>query len=239
MTTVLALETSSWQSNGFGHFFYSDGGSPELMRLNEDGSLAVAEINARTVAGLRIEDDGGNLGLHVQDGGFVAIGSGTAVGQLHIFGSGAVTNFVESSGGRANYFIVSPNTSNFARIAFLQGGLAATARFEIGMAEDATGNLYVADQNLATKYMTVMPSGRVGINEVSPTAQLHVEQSSTTAAIPALWLRQADVSEEFIRFETTVAAGNPINTTALGTYYGRARVHVNGVGEKWIALYNT
>jgi len=72
----------------------------------------------------------------------------------------------------------------------------------------------------------------------SPSGKLDARQSSTTAAIPTLYLQQADLSEEFIRFNTTVGAGNPINTTALGAYYGRVRVYVQGVGAKWLALYN-
>lgn len=82
-------------------------------------------------------------------------------------------------------------------------------------------------------------NGNVGVGLIStPGGRLHVEQASLTGAIPTLWLRQADLSEEFIRFQATVAAGNPINTTALGSYYGRVRVFVDGVGPKWMPLYN-
>lgn len=50
--------------------------------------------------------------------------------------------------------------------------------------------------------------GRVGIGTgvTLPTGQLHVDQASTTGAIPVLLLDQADVSEEFIRFIGTAAA---------------------------------
>lgn len=79
--------------------------------------------------------------------------------------------------------------------------------------------------------------GAVKINTTTKSGILSVEQPSTTAATPTLYLRQADLSEEFIRFDTTVGSGNPINTTALGAYYGRVRVYVEGVGAKWLALY--
>ena len=62
-------------------------------------------------------------------------------------------------------------------------------------------------------------------------------QSSTTAAVPTIMLKQADLSEEFIEFNGTVATGNPIDTAALGSYYGKVRVSVNGT-FKWLALYN-
>ena len=82
-------------------------------------------------------------------------------------------------------------------------------------------------------------AGKVGIGTTSPSAKLHIDQSSTTAAIPVLTLDQADLSEEFIRFVSTVGAGNPIDTAAIGTYYGKVRVYVEGVGAKFIALYNS
>lgn len=82
--------------------------------------------------------------------------------------------------------------------------------------------------------------GKMGVGGLTaPAAQLHVDQASTTAAVPVLLLDQADLSEEFIEFTATVGAGNPIDTAAIGTYYGKIRVNVTGVGYKYIALYNT
>lgn len=81
-------------------------------------------------------------------------------------------------------------------------------------------------------------SGQVGINRTVTSAQLHVDQSSTTAAFPTMILDQADLSEEFINFIATIGAGNPIDTAAVGTYYGKVRVAVNNI-FKYIALYNT
>lgn len=79
---------------------------------------------------------------------------------------------------------------------------------------------------------------RTGTGLVQFGDRLTVNQNSTTGAVPTLRLKQADLSEEFIRFETTVGAGNPIDTAALGAYYGKARVYVEGVGAKWLALYD-
>jgi len=39
---------------------------------------------------------------------------------------------------------------------------------------------------------------------------MHADQSSATAAIPALYLDQADIGEEMIEFNTTIGVGNPI-----------------------------
>lgn len=48
--------------------------------------------------------------------------------------------------------------------------------------------------------MTITNFGRVGINKEAPLAQLHIDQSSTSAAQPVLALDQADTSEGFINF---------------------------------------
>lgn len=81
-------------------------------------------------------------------------------------------------------------------------------------------------------------NGTVGINDATGTgATLAVWQSNATAALPVLDLLQADLSEEFINFKTTVGTGSPIDTAALGSYYGKIRVSVNGT-FKYLALYN-
>lgn len=107
-----------------------------------------------------------------------------------------------------------------------------------GVTGDLSFQTQTAVFNASNVRMIIQNSGNVGIGTASPSAQIHVDQSSASGAKPTLRLRQADLSEEFIRFDTTVGAGNPINTTALGAYYGRVRVWVEGVGAKWLALYD-
>lgn len=48
---------------------------------------------------------------------------------------------------------------------------------------------------------------RVGVKIDTPTGQVHINQNSTTGAIPALHMEQDDVSEEFIRATGTAANG--------------------------------
>lgn len=89
-----------------------------------------------------------------------------------------------------------------------------------------------------TERMRITSQARVGINDSTPDGQLDVVQSSTTAAIPTLKLEQADLSEEFIRFDTTVGTGNP--TEAVGakvlTTTHFIRVHIEGVGARYIPV---
>ncbi len=87
---------------------------------------------------------------------------------------------------------------------------------------------------------TLQVEGRVGIKTGvnAASAMLWVYQDDNGATIPVLRLTQADLSEEFIYFNATVGAGNPIDTAALGTYYGKVRVSVNGT-FKFVPLYNS
>ena len=101
-------------------------------------------------------------------------------------------------------------------------GLGSTSNYNVHLTADLGDVVALAGNGS----VTVGASGTTSI-----------AQSSTTAAVPTLLLTQPDLSEEFIEFSGTVAAGNPIDTAALGSYYGKVRVSVNGT-FKWLALYN-
>ncbi len=82
-------------------------------------------------------------------------------------------------------------------------------------------------------------SGRCGLGGViAPAAQIHVDQSSTTGAIPVLTLDQGDISEEFIRFIGT-AADDVITQSivaaadvGVATIAGYIRIYVQDDGNQ-------
>ena len=154
----------------------------------------------------------------------VGIGTTSPSAGLHLLGSGIQRELIIEATDNDPGFRLIRNDQN--RFLFQYLGSAASPYFRI-----------LTPDNVSA--INISHNGNVGINTTSPSAQLHIDQSSASGAKPTLRLRQADLSEEFIRFDTTVGAGNPINTTALGAYYGRVRVWVEGVGAKWLALYNT
>lgn len=83
---------------------------------------------------------------------------------------------------------------------------------DAGTAEIVCGSVAIRILNNAetVNLFHVQDGGNIGINIASPAAKLHVDQSSTTAAIPVLALDQADVSEEMMEFITTIGVGNAI-----------------------------
>ena len=65
--------------------------------------------------------------------------------------------------------------------------------------------------------MVVASNNRVGIGLEIPTGKVHIDQGSTIGAVPVLHLDQADLSEEFIKFSSTIGTGNPIEAVAAKT----------------------
>lgn len=63
------------QQDGTGAILDAFDGATRVLRLNDGGRLDVAQIiRALTSSGMRLEDDGGNLAIFIEDGGFVGIG---------------------------------------------------------------------------------------------------------------------------------------------------------------------
>jgi hypothetical protein len=60
-------------------------------------------------------------------------------------------------------------------------------------------------------------TARLGGASASASGKWHVDQQSTTAAIPVLYLDQADISEEMIEFASTIGVGNAIEAVGAKT----------------------
>lgn len=85
-------------------------------------------------------------------------------------------------------------------------------------------------------------AGNVGIGaSATISGKAHIDQSSTTAAIPVLVLDQGDIDDTFVNFIGTVAADGSrsisTDTTEDSTKFGAIRVEINGV-TKWIRIYD-
>ena len=141
---------------------------------------------------------------------------------ITITGVGQAIKLVASAAGSTAATYMSFFDSNDVRKGFV--GDSSTSNSDIYLYSDTAG----VKLGTATNADTLVVSGGSTL----------VNQSSTTLADAALKVFQADASEEFVDWQGAVGAGNAIDTAALGTYYGKIRVAVNGT-FKFMALYNT
>lgn len=113
--------------------------------------------------------------------------------------------------GRLDIVGVDSNNANRST-----AGFRATQVGAAGVANVPSKLELVAANNVAI--MALDESQNVGVGITSAiAAKLHVDQSSTTAAIPVLYLDQADVSEEMVEFNTTIGVGNAIEAVGAKT----------------------
>jgi hypothetical protein len=214
-------------------------------------------VRALTSAGIQLQDDAGNPALAIVDGGnTVVIGSATYVEPYTGYDAqGNVVVFVRYPTAHSTAvpivgFVFANNqtdgtSGNVATLNFINEAIAAAdkriAQFVV-QTDAATDEgkiiLRTLDGGVSVDVLTLLANGNAGVNVAVPTGKLHVDQGNSAANIPTLVLDQSDLSEEFIEFASTIGAGNPIDTAALGTYYGKIRVSVNGV-HKYIGLYDS
>lgn len=110
---------------------------------------------------------------------------------------------------------------------------------------DSAQGAYIAFHTTATGGTTrtekarINHDGNFGVGDNAPSGKLHVDQSSTTAAIPVLKLDQADISEGFIDYIGTSAASaaGPISSWTVATIAGYVRCEINGAAF-WQPYYN-
>ena len=97
-----------------------------------------------------------------------------------------------------------------------------------------------------TSGVKVLANGRVGMGVTAPLAKLHIDQASSSGAVPVLILDQGDVSEEFERYIGTSAADNSqslvdaADLTTPGAIVGWRKVYVQddaGAGDITDGVY--
>jgi len=200
-----------------------------LFSIQIDSVNAIEFNNNQSNQGLinfNFPEDSNNTSVQVYNGNlnilngdfFVYNPAGTAiVAVVDKTGAAEFRQVLAAAGSLANpaySFSVNPDTGMYA----VTNGLAFSINGEVG---------------------AVLSSNRVlSVNGSNQNGQITVEVPDGTART-ALTLRQLNDASNVINFVTNgVGAAFPVQTSALGTYYGKVRVAVNGT-TRWLALYNT
>ncbi len=232
---VLDIDTAGGIYQGTGTFttptiglkIWNDGGTGRIAGYNAGVAQWYANTDGKLYAGA------GNV---VMDAAGIVITGGATNSAVN--GMSSTNTLLWKISGTAFAGISAENDSGF-----LTSRLVLTAK-ESGVSGDSEIYLQALSTTAPTFSTTFRMSNNGNIDvTVNPglgftiTGGLKVLQTSTTAAVPTLTLNQLDLSEELIQFNGTVAAGNPIDTAAVGAVYGKVRVSVNGV-FKYLQLYN-
>lgn len=181
-------------------------GTPaESFRITNGQNLVMAdgkrieadEARARDSGGLLLRDDGGNLGIFIQDGGNVGIGTASPEVALHV--------------ERATPAIMlrRTNNNNAAYVVFKNSGISEIWR--IGhRAGSADNNLYL-DREAGAGHIVLglgtTSGANVGIGALVPSSSLHVTAPAISGAES---IARFDVSDDtsFLRIENVTGAAN-------------------------------
>lgn len=140
--------------------------------------------------------------------GFIGIGLSNPATDLHL------------SSSRNQPMQIQTTSSAFCAISLQDSNTANSNMVQI---RSSNNQMILRGSNSDTVFVS---GGRVGIGRERLNGRLHLYENSLTSA--------------FINFDNSnqIFSGSNINTDALGTYYGRVLVRVEGVGNKWLPLYN-
>ena len=197
------------------------------------GSATTSDLYLQTTSGVGetgadmhflVGNNGATEAMTILNSGKVGIGTTAPGYKLHLYSGWGVSSEIkieQNNGGGVfqAYRIGMPNSF-----------------FQI-IDDTSSGKPVIMVYAWNTKY-TSFVAGNVGIGTRAPTAQLHIDQSSTTGAKPVLTLDQADVSEELIKLIGTAASGtltqSIVNAGDVGAFttVGYIKVYIQDDGDQ-------
>jgi hypothetical protein len=191
-------------------------GNLSMLKLTEAGQDVVDIGDVAGGGDVDIDFNDGQMFLRGSDG-FLGVGTITPGGPLHVVFSEASSPawlaadlgiFERNGAARLQLHTGTTDSSGvwFTDTVRGQGQLNYSHSLD-------RMTLYTA----GTERMRIISTGEIAIGPVAPGAQLHVDQSSASAAQPVLLLDQADVSEEMIEFVSSIGVGNAIEAVGAKT----------------------
>lgn len=195
--TTLGLGTMAVEAAA--NYLLASGATPLTGEwdIGENMSILAERFEARDAEGLRIEDDGGNLGIFVEDGGFVGIGHDNPVVSLDVRKSGAVGINAQTTDDTSGSFVENSLLTNGAdvqlflrafdtlytgtRYGLTLGGWAEVVAAGTGLLGLALGTntadpVVFGTNNL--ERMRILSTGEVGIGTATPQGKLHAHDGT-------------------------------------------------------------
>ena len=208
--------------------------------LSTTGFIAARKFRAKDSNGLRLEDDGGNLGAFVEDStANVGIGTASPNASLDVSGSAIFNNggedndfrvesvdsqhmlFVDAGNNRVGINEASPakdlhiqRTSGETTLR-LQSGGSYSDIIQNGVnlfIQNAAGGGNIIFYDDAAERMRIDTDGNVGIGQNNPTAKLEVENSSTSG-VAAFKVDNDDTDQVAISVEAANIDANVVDIT--------------------------
>ena len=109
-----------------------------------------------------------------------------------------------------------------------------------GLVLGTTGDAPITFSTWGEEAMRILAGGNemVVIGDTTADGKLSVDQAEEAGAIPVLELDQADLSEQFLKFITTIGVGNPVEAVAAKslTTTHFVKCELNGVGDLYFPL---
>jgi hypothetical protein len=200
---------------------------------------ATLQIGTQNDAGTNFSD-----GLTMTRDLDISMGGTNPISRLHVFDSGGnmvIQDNRASSGGNTSALRFKNSSSTDdelvkAGIFFrLDGDSNSRGDLRICLDDAADDNNVSSSQDFV---MTLEHEGNVGIGTTTMAARMSVDQNNEAGAQPALYLNQADVSEQMMEFQSTIGTGNAIEAvgakTLTTTHF--IKVTITGVGDRYIPV---
>lgn len=209
-------------------------------RVTGTARVDTPRLRATTSAGLRLEDDGGNLGLFVKDGGFVGINTDNPIRVFEIVAPAAAGANVDAMYFRNN---ATSQDQNTVSIIFSTNSASTTGQGAIRCRQDSTtgGELLFGTWLSGagtTNWMIIDKFGKTAIGSSLTPSQdiLRLEQSNNSGNVSPLRLDQEDTNAGFFDLQSTGTVDRGPIATSTTDSLGSWRIEIKGV-YRTVAFY--
>jgi len=195
------------------------------ISFHTDAFTEAVRIDSSQQVGIGITSPDGPLHVHRATAGTVTADTSTDL-IVESNATGGIS-ILTPDASSSQIIFGSPNTNWGGHVRWFNGG-GGSGTFDIG--SNVTGAELDLKSGNGSRAIRCDANQNVVIGATTALGKLDVDQSSSTGAIPVLYLDQADVSEEFIRFDATEATGNSIEDVGAKTLTTTkfVRVNING-----------